>query len=454
MKRNDEIIVNIEKLAQTGEGIARYGEEKFVIFVKNALPKEKLKVKIESCKKNFAKAEIIEILQASTRRRKPFCPLYNACGSCSFQICDYDYQIEQKTEILKEMFGDYIKDNIFPVIKSPKTLSYRHKIQFPARETKVSKRVLLGYFRENSHELTNIKFCPVQPEIMNKIAQFIRENYKSGCFEEKTGKGLLKHVIARISSKNDSILLTFVLNSAQEEFSEKFENEIFRFSKKIMAEFKEIKGIFANFNPKNSNSILGKETVKILGEDFIFENLGDKTFKIGAVSFFQVNPAAAFELFSIIEKNIKEDSTILDAYGGVGAIGIFASKKARKITLVEENQNAVLMARENFKLNNIENFEILEGDAKKHFADFESEGKTFDYAILDPPRAGIEKSALEAIAKCAKNIVYVSCNPATLKRDLKELLKLNFKPEFIQGADFFPFTHHIETLILFEKEEK
>ena len=142
-----------------------------------------------------------------------------------------------------------------------------------ARETKNSKRVLLGYFKENSHDLTNIKFCPLQPEIMNRIAQFIRENYTLGCYNETKTKGLLKHVITRISADSGYILITFVLNTNQDEFTEKYENQIFRFAKKLSSNFKEIKGIFVNFNPKNSNNILGLDTIKILGEDFILEKL-------------------------------------------------------------------------------------------------------------------------------------------------------------------------------------
>ncbi len=452
IKLNDIINIKIEKLTYGKEALARYGEDNFVIFTKGALPDEELKVKITSLNKKFARAEIIEILKPSTHRIKPFCAIYNACGSCQNQICDYDYLIEQKTLILKDIFKNIIDEKlIYPIIKSPKTLNYRHKIQYCARQTKNSKRILLGYYKDNSHDLTNIKFCPTQPEIINSIAQFIKDNFPLDCYDEKTHKGLLKNVLFRINSSNNEILLTLVFNLEQDNLIN-FESPIFKFSKKISSQFKELKGIFINFNPLKTNNILGKETIKIFGEDCIIEKLKNKKYYIGSTSFFQINPCAAELLFDVVKNSIKNNSTILDAYGGVGAIGIYTSEKAKKITLVEENENAVLMARKNFKLNNIENYEILEGDAKKHFINFEKENKKFDYVILDPPRSGCEKEGLLAISKVTNKIIYVSCNPQTLKRDILELDKENFKPKFIQGVDLFPYTYHIESVVLLERE--
>ncbi|MBQ7286148.1 MAG: 23S rRNA (uracil(1939)-C(5))-methyltransferase RlmD [Candidatus Gastranaerophilales bacterium] len=451
MKLGEIIEVEIEKTVYGGDGLARYGKEQFVVFVKNSIPKDKLKVKITTLNKKFARAEIVEVLD-SVNRTKPFCALYNACGSCNCQIANYDFLVNEKTNVLKDIFKNVVDEkNIYPVIQSPKTLEYRHKIQFPAQQTKNSKRILLGYYKENSHDLTNIKFCPLQPQIINEIAQFVRDNFELDCYNEKTHEGLLKNVLTRVSSLNGDILLTLVLNCSESDFSKNYEHLIFRFCKKISSQFKNIKGCFVNLNYQKTNRILSDKTIKILGEDFIIEKLADKQYKIGAVSFFQVNPYAANELFRVVNDCIKENSTILDAYGGVGAIGIYVSDKASKITLVEENENAVKMAYENFELNNIKNFEIFEGDAKKHFLDFEKQNKTFDYVILDPPRSGCELEGLKAISKLAKNIIYVSCNPQTLKRDMSYLIEDGFKPQFVQGVDLFPYTHHIESVVLFNK---
>ena len=445
-KINDEIIGIVEKLTNQGEGIIRFGEDKFVVFVKNVLPNEKVKVKIVSKNKHFAKGEVVEILEQSSHRVKPFCALYNACGSCDMQIADYDYLLEQKTAILKEIF-----ENLCPVkdtIMSPVTKEYRHKIQFPVSQTKNSKRILMGYYKNNSHDLTNIKFCPIQPAIINDIAEFIRKNWDKTCYNENKNEGLLKNVLFRINTALDSILLTLIVNLKKKDCSK---NDYKDFFNKIMLAFPQIKGCFLNFNTDKTNTILGKHTIKILGDDYLIETLEDKKYAIGPVSFFQINTKSAINLFNIVKENVKPNSTLLDAYGGVGAIGIFCSDKAKKITLVEENANAIEMAKKNFELNKIENYKILSGDAKKHFIDFKDEKKTFDYIILDPPRSGCDKEGLEVLADLAKNIIYVSCNPQTLKRDVKCLAEFGFKPKFVQGVDLFPYTHHIESVCILEK---
>lgn len=447
LKINDIIELTAQKLTYGGDCLGYFGNDRFVVFIKNAVVLDKLKVKITSVNKNYAKAEISEIIVPSKYRKTPECPLFNACGSCQMQNYDYDFLIQQKQSVLEEIFNN-ADTKILPFVKSPKILQYRHKIQYPARQTKNSKRVMLGYYKNNSHELTNIKFCPMQPEIINTIAQYIRENWTLGCYDEKSGKGLLKHVLYRINSLQDSVLILFVLNIQVNKLNQ---NEIEIFFEKLKKEFPIIKGCFVNFNYKKTNSILSNCTKKIIGEDYIVEALNDKKYKIGPVSFFQINPYCASVLFETIKNHIKPNSTILDAYGGVGAIGIYLKEKAKSITLVEENAEATSLAQENFKLNNINNFEILTGDAKEHFKDFKKENRIFDYIILDPPRSGCDKDGLSAILELAQNIIYVSCNPQTLKRDVNYLISEGFKLESIQGFDMFPYTYHIETVAILTK---
>ena len=448
LKLNDIITIDAEKLTYGGDCIGRWGENKFVVFIKNAVVGDKLKVKITSLNKTYAKAEIVEVINPSQKRTKAPCPIYNACGSCQLQNYDYDFLIEQKQKILEDIFKGF-EIKIFPFIKSPKISEYRCKIQYPVRQTKNSKRILMGYFKNNSHELTNIKFCPMQPNIIDEITQYIRDNWILDCYDEKNNKGFLKNVIFRINSSLDSILIVFVLNTNNEKFKK---SETETFFKKLIKTYPVIKGIFVNFNDRKSNSILGKTTEKIIGEDFIIETLDTKKYKIGATSFFQVNPYCVELLFDKIKENIKPDSSILDAYGGVGAIGIYLKEKAKSITLIEENEEATKLALENFKLNNIKNYEILTGDAKKHFLNFEKENKKFDYIILDPPRSGCNKEGLKAISATANNIIYVSCNPETLRRDILYLKEENFELISIQGADMFPYTYHIETVAILKRK--
>jgi len=464
LKQDDIIELTIEKLVNTGSCLSHF--EGKAVFIDNAVPEDIVRARILRINKNFIRAKIVEIITPSRHRIKPFCPLFNACGGCNLQNIEYDYLITQKENILKETFKTFENIEFKPFIRCENLPSYRCKIQNAVSETKVSKRLLMGYYRENSHDVVNIKFCPIQPKIIDKIIDFIRENWKLGAYIEKKNKGLLKHVLIRFSNASKKMLLTLVINKDFEWFN-KLEADIRGFSEELTANFPDITGVMVNFNPKKTNKITGDVTKLILGEDFIEEKLYSKngiyyTYKISKDSFFQVNPPVASKIFDEVKNLIPDNSSILDAYGGVGTIGIFLSDKSKKITLVEECESAVSDAKANFKLNNCSNYEVFLGDAKEIFKGFlKPQGtgankgkpaeKSFDCVILDPPRKGSDKEALEIISKLTKSIVYVSCNPATLARDAKILEDFGFKLKSIQGADMFPYTHHIESAAYFER---
>lgn len=452
MKQDDIIELRIEKLTFGGEALSRHND--FVFFVKGGCPEDTVKARITKLNKSYGRAEIVEIVEPSAYRVKPFCPIFNACGSCSWQFIDYKYQIQQKEIILKEALnlGDDVE--FLGVEKCPELKEYRCKVQYPIEETKNSKRILAGYYREKSHQLTNIKFCPIQPKIVDEIVNFVRENWTQGAYCTYRKDGLLKNILLRCSANAKNISVVFVLHS--DKLTKAQSAEFGAFAEKLVKKFKEIKSVNVNFNSEDTNTILGNTTEKILGEDFIEEKLkyknSEKTYKIGATSFFQTNPKMAVVMFDYIKSLIKENSTILDAYGGVGSIGIWASEKAQKTTLVEENSNAVKFAKENFKLNSIKNYEVFEGDAKVIFNNFLLQKKTFDYVILDPPRKGSDKKALEIISKLTNKIVYTSCNPQTLARDIKILEEKGFKAKSIKAFDMFPNTFHMETVALIERD--
>lgn len=481
IKQDSIIDLTIEKLVYPGTALARYGGK--TVFVEGAVPGDVLKARIMRVNKNFIRAKIIEINIPSKYRVKPFCPLFNACGGCSMQNIEYDFLIEQKQKILQEIFSPdalYAFNGIQykPFIKAEKLQNYRCKVQNAVSETKVSKRLLIGYYKENTHDTVNIKYCPIQPKIIDEIINFIRENWKFGAYIEKKDKGLLKHIVIRYSSTSEKLILTFVINKDFEYF-DKVKLQLTAFSNDIMAKFPDISGILVNFNPKKTNKITGNKTELLCGEPFVYQKLYSNnsieyTYKVSPESFFQINPYVAQKVFDSVKSFIEPNSTILDAYGGVAAIGIFLSDRAKSITLVEESESSVNDAKENFKLNNCTNYEVFLGDAKEIFKTFlnpalavrdtkkdragqknkgKNQPKTFDYTILDPPRKGSDKEALEIITKLTKKaIIYVSCNPSTLFRDAKILSELGFKLKSLQGADMFPFTHHIESIAYFEKE--
>ncbi len=457
MLKQDEIIeLTIEKLTGTGSALSHFDGK--AVFIDNVVPEDIVKARVLRINKNFIRAKLIDIITPSKYRVKPFCPLFNACGGCNLQNIEYDFLICQKDNILKETFKTFKNVEFKPFIKAEKLREYRCKVQNAVTETKVSKRILAGYYKENTHEVINIKYCPIQPDIIDKIINFIRENWKLGTYIEKKNKGLLRHIIIRFSNFSKKMILTLVLNK-NAEYYDKIESDIKDFSSCIIKEFPDITGVLVNFNPEKTNKITGDITKTVVGEDFIYEKLYATngiyyTYKISKNSFFQINPPVASKIFNAVKSLVPENSHILDAYGGVGTIGIFLSDKARKITLVEECESATNDAKANFKLNNCKNYEVFLGDAKTIFKEFlkstPKDKKIFDCAILDPPRKGSDKEALEIISKLAKIIIYVSCNPATLARDAKILENLGFSLKSLQGADMFPFTHHIESVAYFE----
>lgn len=451
LKIGDEIELIPEKLVYEGSAIARAGG--VPVFVDGACPGDKLKVKITKANKNYAQGEIQEILEPSSHRVKPFCPLHNVCGGCGWQFIDYDFQLEQKRSIVEETVKKITSCDIEvkPVIKSPEIREFRSKIQYPVTQTKVSKRIIAGYYKKGSHELVNIKYCPIQPKIIDKITEFIRKTAQelniSG-YNEKTHKGDLRHIVYRYSKSENECIVIFVVNNTK--LNDKFK----KLSKKLITEFAHIKGCLINYNAQKSNLIMTDDTRKIDGENYITEKVEDKIYKISANSFFQVNIGSAKNIFNtvkdIILKNYQKPR-LLDAYSGVSSFGIWLSDAASEVVSVEEATSATKDAAENVKLNGIKNLTALNGDAKEIFEELVQKGEKFDVTLLDPPRKGCEKASLDYAIKLTKtSIIYVSCNPSTLARDLKYLHENGFKTKYIQPVDMFCHSYHIESVAWLE----
>lgn len=442
-----ELIVDIEKLTNLGQGIAR--KENFVYFVEGACPKDKVKIQVTKKHKSYANAKVIEIIEPSPYRIKPVCPMQKVCGACQLQFIDYDYQLKLKKEIvLDSMHGLDIE--VKDVIPSPKQLEYRHKIQYPVSQTRDSKRILAGYYKPASHEIVNIKYCPIQPEYCDKIIEFIR-NAAFECdisgYEEKKHAGDLRHVLIRTSAYNKKNLVILVVNST------KVFDKLKKLASRIYKELDNIAGVGVNFNPKKTNLILGPETQILEGEGFVEEKLCEKVFKIGAETFFQINPYTADNIFQYVKDYIKsnyERPLILDSYAGITTFGICLSDIAGKVVSVEEVKASVDMASKIIKENGIKNVELHNMDAGMFFEkELNTKGRKFDITLLDPPRKGCTEESLDYALKLTKDkIIYVSCNPITLARDLKYLMQKGCKVEFIQPFDMFPQTYHIENVAI------
>ncbi len=451
-KGGDVLEVVAQKLVYEGDALVKI--DGYPIFIEGACPEDKLKIRITKANKNYANAVIEEILEPSPHRIKPFCPIHNVCGGCGWQHINYDFQLEQKRNIVEETIKKFTgKDiEIKPVLASPETKAFRSKIQYPVSQTKVSKRLLAGYYKKGSHELVNIKFCPIQPKIIDKITEFIRQNAQelgiSG-YNEKLHKGELRHLVYRMSKSENECIVIFVVNDTK--LNDKFK----KLAKKVMAEFAHVKGCLINYNTLRGNLIMTNDTRKIQGENHIIEKIDDKIYKVSANSFFQVNIGSAKNIFehvkNIIATNYR-NARVLDAYSGVSSFGIWLSDVAKEVVSVEEAPSATKDAAENVVLNNVQNLTALNGDAKKIFEELIQKGEKFDVTVLDPPRKGCEKESLDfAIKLSEKAIIYVSCNPTTLARDLKYLHENGFETQYIQPVDMFCHSYHIESIAFLKK---
>ena len=346
MNINDELVVRIEKLSNLGTGIARV--DGFVIFVENACPEDELRVKVTKVSKNYANAKILEIIKPSPHRVEPFCALQKVCGACQLQFIDYDYQLELKRRMVEDAMrsiGGFDID-IHKTVSSPEIIAYRHKVQYPVSQTKVSRRILAGYYRPNTHEIVNIKHCPIQPRICDDIIEFIRIkcfDFGISGYNEKKHAGDLRHVVFRVSAATGMVLVTLVVNS------KKVFPRLKDFCNEIFAEFKQVAGVCVNFNTKKTNVILSDETECVCGKDFVKEKILNKTFRIGANTFFQINPKSAENIFAYVKNYIKENfetPTVLDAYAGIATFGIIVSDVAQKIVSLKENTQSIEKARE------------------------------------------------------------------------------------------------------------
>lgn len=445
MKQNDELVVDIEKFSNLGTGIAKVDGQ--VVFVENACPDDVVKIKITKVNKNYATAKTVEVITPSRHRVEPFCPMQKVCGACQMQFIDYGYQLQLKKQMVEDAMRsighlDVVVNN---PIESPEVKNYRRKIQYPISQTKNSGRIIAGYFKPQSHEIVNIKYCPIQPEICDKIIDFVRENapkFSLTGFNEKKHTGDLRHVVIRSSADNGNCLVTLVVNAT------KMFDRLNDFAKSVFEEFDDVVGVCVNFNSKKTNVILGQETVCLYGQDYVEERILDKCFKIGADTFFQINPKSAENIFKYVKKQVEkfENPTVLDTYAGIATFGIVVSDVAQKVVSVESNQSSIEKAKEVVELNNISNVELFAQDTTKYLKSIK---RKFDITILDPPRKGCTQEALEEVlAHTKKQIIYVSCNPATLARDLKYMTEHGAKVESIQPFDMFCHTYHIENVAI------
>ena len=450
------IIIKIEKLSNLGFGIAKDNKTGKVVFVQNACPGDVLRAEIFHENKNYSFANILEIITPSIHRVTPACSIQKICGACQLQFINYNYQLCLKRQIIADALKNIagLQPEIQPVIPSPNQFECRKKIQYAVRKSNIDYGIKIGYYKNKSHDLIDIKFCPLQPKICNDIIDYIRQNAKNfgvTGYDEKNLTGELRHIVLRCSATG-KILLTFVINSKNAS------KAIRELSENVYAKFDEISGVCINFNISKSNVILTDNTICICGKQFITEKICNIEFKIETNTFFQVNPKTAQNIFEFVKNYISNNfdkPTILDAYAGIATFGLILSDVAKSVSSVESCKESIDLAESVKTMNNIDNVELVHEDSEKFFAKLYESGKNYDIIILDPPRKGCSEKTLEYCLKLAKKqIIYISCNPATLARDLKFLTQNGIKIKHIQPFDMFCHTYHVETVCILYNQKK
>ena len=451
VKKNKEYLVEIIDQGFEGEGIAKI--EGFTIFIEGAIKGEKCRILIVKVTSSHAFGKLVEILEKSKYRVEPDCATYKRCGGCNLRHIDYEetLNIKQNTvqNLVNKTLNNKIKVEMTVGMGNP--YNYRNKAQYPVGFDKSGEPVM-GVYAKRTHEIIPMRNCMIQNPVSEKIANvvlgfFIKNNIP--IYNEKNGEGLLRHIVIKVGIKTHEIMCILVLNKKEL----KKEKELI---KVLIREFPEIKTIVKNYNMKNTNVILGNENEVIYGDGYIYDELGDYTFKISPLSFYQINPIQTEALYNIaIEMaDLKKTDTLFDLYCGIGTIGIFASPYVNKVYGIEIVKQAIEDAKENANINNIRNIEFFAGDVEKVFENVLKEHNVKpDVIFVDPPRKGLDKHTIENILNIKpEKIVYISCNPASLVRDLK-LLEESYEIKKIQPVDMFPFTSHVECVtVLYAKE--
>ena len=442
VEKNQEYIVEIIDNGYEGEGIAKI--ENFTIFVPNSIKGEKVRILIVKVLKSHAFGKVLEIIKTSEYRKESDCETYKRCGGCDLRHIKYEETLRMKQNAVQSLVNKTLENEV----KVEETLgmenpyNYRNKAQYPVGLDKEGKPII-GVFANRTHEIIPIKECLIQNKKSENLAKFVLEFIKKNnisVYNEKTTKGLVRHIVTKIGIKTNEIMCIIVINGRNIPKEKELVSE-------ILKAFPEVKTIVKNINTKNTNVIMGKENINLYGDGYIKDKLGDFVFKISPLSFYQVNPIQAEKLYNIAVKGaeISKDDVVFDLYCGIGTISLFMAKYAKKVYGIEIVEDAIKDAKENSKLNNIKNSEFIAGDVEIVLDDLINKKKIIpDIIMVDPPRKGLDNKSINNILKISpKKVVYVSCNPATLVRDLKSLEE-KYEIKTIKPVDMFPFSKHIE----------
>lgn len=448
IQKNQEYTVEIIDNGYEGEGIAKI--DNFTIFIPGAIKGEKVKILIVKVLSSHAFGKILEIINKAENRQESDCSTYKRCGGCSLRHIKYQETLKMKQNAVQSLVNKTLKNKlqVKETVGMENPFHYRNKAQYPLGINKEGQPVI-GVFANRTHEVIPMEKCLIQnpqsEEIAKYILEFIKQNNIS-IYNEETGKGIFRHIVIKVGIKTNQIMCLLVVNAK----SIPKQAELLQ---QLVTRFPKIKTVVKNINMKNTNVILGQENINIYGDGYIEDKLGEFTFKISPLSFYQVNPIQAERLYNLgVEMaQISKEDTVFDLYCGIGTISLFMAKFAKKVYGIEIVKEAVDAANENAVLNGVDNTEFYAGDVEIVLDELiNKKGVKADIVMFDPPRKGLDKNSINNILKIKpKKIVYISCNPATLVRDLADFEE-QYEIKNIIPVDMFPWTSHVECCVLLE----
>ncbi len=457
MKKNEKIIVTIEDIGVSGEGIGKV--DGYTLFVKDAILGDTVEAVITKPKKNYGYAKMLRVLDASARRVPARCPVARQCGGCQIQELSYEGQLEFKA---KKVYGNLeriggfspaLLDNIMePICGMEEPFYYRNKAQFPIGTVKEGK-VVTGFYAGRTHQIIPNMECAlgvqVNEEILKIVVEFMNRNGVSA-YDEETHRGLVRHVLIRYGFTTKEIMVCFVINGDNIPHSEKLVDKL--------SQIDGMTSITYSVNCENTNVIMGKEFGVLWGQPYITDYIGDVQYQISPLSFYQVNPVQTEKLYTLAMEyaELKGEETVWDLYCGIGTISLFLAQKAKKVYGVEIVPQAIADARNNAKINGITNAEFFVGKAEEILPEQYKANQVYaDVIVVDPPRKGCDEKLLDTMVQMKpRRIVYVSCDSATLARDLKYLCEHGYELERVKPVDQFPHTVHVETVVLLSSKMK
>ncbi|MBM7557734.1 23S rRNA (uracil(1939)-C(5))-methyltransferase RlmD [Halanaerobacter jeridensis] len=451
VNKGDIEVIDLDNIAYGGDAVGR--KNNFTIFVPQGIPGEKVKIKITEVKKSYGRGEIISVIEETEERIIPTCEVSEQCGGCQIDHIDYQAQLKYKRQMVEdalEHIGKLEGVDVNPVLGMEHPYSYRNKAQFPVDI--IDEEAVIGFYAAGSHDVIAHQDCQIQHPVINRTASRVVElinEYDLSVYNEEIHQGLIRHLVVRIGVCTNQAQLILVTNGQEIPYQEEI-------IETLMSEIPELISIHQNINTADTNVVLGEKTKELAGEDYIIDYIGNIKYQISPLSFFQINTLQTKVLYDQVLEyaELTGEEKVLDAYCGLGSISLYVAGDSKKVYGIEVVDEAIDLARKNAELNEIENCSFEVGKVRDVLPQLKENFQP-EVVIVDPPRKGCHEEVLESFIELkAEKIIYVSCKPTSLARDLKYLTSQGYAVEEVQPVDMFPQTYHIENVVKIVKSDK